>query len=65
MNLLNEEIRVIQCTISHLRTAIPLESDQGKRLRMKESVDELEKMIEAKLGETGEFEDIRISEDIY
>ena len=64
-NIINEEIRVMQNMVSHLKMAIPLEESQSKRMKMKEDVDELEKLIKQRLIESGEFVDIRIEEDIY
>lgn len=64
-NLANEEIRVMQNTVAHLNMAIPLETNQAKKLRMKETVKELESLIRQRLDECGEFHDIRVEEDIY
>lgn len=55
MNLLNEEIRAIQHTINHLRMGIPLESDYGKKKRMEKDLKELNKLLEDKLEQSGEF----------
>lgn len=49
MNLLNEEIRVIQHTISHMKRGIILEPNQSKRNKMKKDVEELETILESKL----------------
>lgn len=49
--LLNEEIRAIQCSIAHLRKGIALESNQSKKMKMQNDVKELEKVLNAKLGE--------------
>ena len=49
--LLNEEIRAIQCSIAHLRKGIALESNQAKKIKMQNNVKELEKVLDAKLGE--------------
>lgn len=65
MNLHNEEIRVIQYTITQLKRAIPLEPDQGKREKMKKDVKELQSLIEVKLSETTDFADIVLEEDVY
>lgn len=54
--LLNEEIRAIQCTISHLRMGIPLEPNQSKREKMKQDVRELEELLDFKLGEDTNYE---------
>ena len=55
MNLLNEKIRAIQQTISHLTMAIPLEIDGGKKQRMKESLKELNALLEEKLSQCEDF----------
>lgn len=65
MNQHNEEIRAIQVTIAQLKRGIPLEQNQGKRDNMKQSVKELDELLQKKLGETTDFADIRIEEDIY
>lgn len=49
--LLNEEIRAIQCSIAHLRKGIALEHNQSKKMKMQNDVKELEKVLNAKLGE--------------
>ena len=64
-NIINEEIRVMQNMVSHLRRAIPLEESQSKKKKMRDSVAELESLIEQKLVESGEFQDVRLEEDIY
>ena len=53
--LLNEEIRVIQMTITHMKRAIPLESDSGKREKMKKDVKELQSILNDKLGQCEDF----------
>lgn len=65
MNLINEEIRVMQSMISHLKMAIPLEESQSKKLKMKNNIRELEELIQEKLVESGEFVDVKVEEDIY
>ena len=55
MNLLNEEIRVIQHTISHMRRGLTLEMDQSKREKMKRDVKELECILEDKLGQCEDY----------
>lgn len=54
-NLLNEEIMAIKCTMAHLRRAIPLEPDYGKKKKMENSVAELNNILEGKLKECGDF----------
>ena len=49
MNLLNEEIRVIQNMMAHIKRAIPLAENGGERLRLKERYDELETILQGKL----------------
>ena len=55
MNLLNEEIRSIQHTINHLKMAIPLEADSGKKLKLQNECKDLQKLLESKLNECGEY----------
>ena len=55
MNLLNEEIRSIQHTINHLKMAIPLEADSGKKLKLQNECKNLQKLLESKLNECGEY----------
>ena len=55
MNLLNEEIRVIQHTMSHIKRAIPLANDDGERLRLKKTYDELEETLTSKLNQCGDY----------
>lgn len=55
MNLLNEEIRAIQHTINHLRMGIPLEPSQGKRMKMESDLNDLNKLLEEKLEQCGEY----------
>lgn len=63
--LQNEEIMAMRTTVAMLRKGIPLEPNQRKRLKMKQSVKELEELIEKKLNETTDFADIRVEEDVY
>lgn len=55
MNLLNEEIRAIQHTMAHLRMAIPLESDSGKRLKLQNDLKELDVLLNDKLEQCEEY----------
>lgn len=55
MNLLNEEIRAIKNTMSHLKMAIPLESDSGKKLKLQNDLKELGEVLNEKLEQCGEF----------
>lgn len=54
-NLLNEEIRVIQVTITHLKRAISLEASSGKREKMKQDIKELENILEDKLKQCEDY----------
>ena len=55
MNLLNEEIRAIQHTMTHLRMAIPLESDSGKKLKLQNDLKELDEILNDKLEQCEEY----------
>ena len=54
-NLLNEEIRVIQTTMSHIKKAIPLAEDSGERLRLEDKYKNLEKILNEKLEQCGDY----------
>jgi len=54
-NLLNEEIRVIQVTITHLERAMPLESSSGKREKMKRDIKELREILQEKLEQCEDY----------
>lgn len=54
-NLLNEEIMAIKHTMSHLKMAIPLEIDYGKKHKMKQTYDELQVILEDKLEQCGDY----------
>ena len=54
-HILNEEIRAIQCTISHLNKGIALESNQKKKEEMKQQLKELNEILKVKLGEDNEY----------
>lgn len=49
MNYLNEEIRAIRHTMSHLEMAIPLANDDGERLRLKNLYNECRIELENRL----------------
>ena len=53
--LLNEEIRVIQMTITHMKRAIPLEVDSGRKEKMKNDVKELEGILQEKLDQCEDY----------
>ena len=54
-NLLNEEIMAIKCTIAHLRKGAVLEPDQSKRNRMESDIKQLNKILEGKLEQCGDY----------
>lgn len=55
MNLLNEEIRVIQVSMSHIERAIPLADDDGERLRLKGKYNRLNEILQEKLNQCGDY----------
>ena len=55
MNLLNEEIRVIQHTLSHMRRGVVLEFNQSRKLKMEKDINELESILLEKLNQCEEF----------
>lgn len=55
MNLVNEEIRVIQHTMAHIKRAIPLAENNGERLRLEEKYKELDEILTGKLNQCGDF----------
>ena len=55
MNLLNEEIRVIQVTMSHMKKAIPLARDTGEKLKLQEKYKELENILNGKLNQCEDY----------
>lgn len=55
MNLINEEIRVIQNTMSHISRAIPLAVDTGEKLRLEVKYRELECLLNEKLNQCGDY----------
>ena len=55
MNIINEEIRVIQHTMAHVKRAIPLAVDNGERLRLEAKYKELGEILESKLEQSGEM----------
>lgn len=54
-NLLNEEIRVIQVSMGHVKRAISLSKDSGERLRLEHKYKELESILQGKLEECGDY----------
>ena len=55
MNLLNEEIRAIKHTINHRKMAIQFEMDYGKKKKLERDIKELNRILEEKLNECGDF----------
>lgn len=55
MNLLNEEIRVIQNSMSHIKKAIPLASDGGEKLKLQDKYNRLEKVLLEKLNQCEDY----------
>lgn len=53
--LLNEEIRVIQVSMSHIKKAIPLCDNNGEKLRLENKYKELGDILEKKLSQCGDF----------
>ena len=54
-NQLNEEIRVIQNSMSHLKRAIPLAETTGERVKWEKKYKELSEILESKLEQCGDF----------
>jgi hypothetical protein len=55
VSLLNEEIRVIQTSMSHIKRAIPLAESSGERMRLEEKYKQLGLILEEKLANCGDF----------
>ena len=55
VSILNEEIRVIQTSMSHLRRAMSVEVSSGKRLKMEKDYKELGRILEEKLALCEDF----------
>lgn len=55
MNLVNEEIRVIQTTMAHVRRAIPLAVDSGEKARLQQKYKDLEEVLQDKLNQCGDY----------
>ena len=53
--LLNQEIMAIRNTMSHLRKAIPLESDSGKREHLKQMYKDCEAELEERLNRCEDY----------
>ena len=52
MNMINEEIRVIQVYMAHLKKAIALAVDTNERMKFQKQYDELEKSLKEKLEQS-------------
>ena len=55
MNLLNEEIRVIQNSMTHIRKAIPLAVDSGEKVTLQNKYKELDKILHEKLEQCEDY----------
>lgn len=55
MNLVNEEIRVIQHTMAHVKRAIPLAEDNGKRLALEKKYKRLSEILNEKLEQCEDY----------
>ncbi len=56
MNIINEEIRVIQHTMAHIKKAIPLAVDTGEKLRLEDKYKKLGVILEDKLNQCGDYD---------
>ena len=54
-NLLNEEIMAIKCTLAHLNKGVVLEPNISKKEKMKKDIKELNRLLEDKLKQCGDF----------
>ena len=61
----NEEIRAIQHTLVVLNKKMALALTSTEKMKIKNDIKELDRILEVKLGETSDFADIKIEEDIY
>lgn len=64
-SLHNEEIMAMRHTVTFMRKRMALEPSEAKRQQLRKDVKELENLIVKKLGETNDFHDVRIEEDVY
>ena len=55
MNIVNEEIRAIRHTMSHLQQAIPLETNSGRKEELKQLYKECELELEERLNRCGDY----------
>lgn len=63
-SLHNEEIRAIQHTLVVLNKKLAL-ADSTAKIKIRNDIKELERILQVKLNETSDFADIVIEEDIY
>ena len=54
-HLLNEEIRVLQVSMAHVKRAIPLAKDSGERLRLEDKYKKLNVILEEKLNQCEDY----------
>ena len=54
-NLLNEEIMAIQCTLANKKKGAILEPDPSKRTKMEQDIKALNKLLESKLEQCGDY----------
>lgn len=55
MNYLNEEIRAIRHTMSHLQQAIPLETNSGRKEELKQMYRDCQAELEDRLEQCGDY----------
>ena len=55
VNILNEEISAIKHTIAHLKKGVVLEPDPSKKMKMKNDIKKLQKILENKLNSCNDF----------
>lgn len=55
MNMLNDEIRAIRHTMAHIRMAIPLEQDSGRKLELQNMYRECENELRGRLEKCGDY----------
>lgn len=55
MNIVNEEIRVIQHMMAHVKRAIPLADDNGKRLELEKKYKRLSEILNEKLEQCEDY----------
>lgn len=55
MNMLNDEIRAIRHTMAHIKRAIPLEQDSGRKLELQRMYKECENELKGRLEKCGDY----------